>query len=38
MSRFRPYTPKRPEGRSKYVPGLAGFGQTLYVDGGWTCR
>jgi hypothetical protein len=25
MSRFRPYTPKRPEGRFKYVPGLAGF-------------
>jgi hypothetical protein len=38
ISRFRPYTPKRPEGRFKYVPGLAGFGQTLYVDGGWTCR
>jgi hypothetical protein len=25
MSRLRPYTPKRPEGRFKYVPGLAGF-------------
>src|SRR5262249_1181920 len=25
MSRFRLYAPKRPEGRFKYVPGLAGF-------------
>jgi hypothetical protein len=25
MSRYRPYTPKGPEGRFKYVPGLAGF-------------
>jgi hypothetical protein len=25
MSRLRPYTPKRPEDRFKYVPGLAGF-------------
>src|SRR5262249_545527 len=27
MSRFRPYAPKRPEDRFKYVPGLAGSRQ-----------
>src|SRR5262249_44973070 len=41
MSRFRPYAPKRPEGRFKYVPGLAGFEAMVHavvchqVAGAW---